>query len=83
MYSHLLWQFTTKKTVKTRVKPCLHVYACVNTGKIKKRRWLHLIYGIRVSYFWSRTKFEFQDEKLLPMLVIEPKPLKPSSRDGP
>jgi len=25
----------------------------VNTGKTKKCRWLHLDYGIRVSYFWS------------------------------
>jgi len=29
------------------------MYARVNTGKMKKRRWLHLIYGIRVSYFQS------------------------------
>jgi len=25
----------------------------VSTGKMKKCRWLHLNYGIHVSYFWS------------------------------
>jgi len=38
---------------KDGVKPHLQVYARVNTGKIKKCRFLHLNYGIRVSYFWS------------------------------
>jgi len=26
----------------------------VNTVKMKNRRWLHLIYGIRVSYFLKK-----------------------------
>jgi len=34
-------------------RQCFHVNAHVNSGKMKKCRWLHRIYGIRVSYFRS------------------------------
>jgi len=38
---------------KDRVNMCKTSFTHVNTWKTKKCRWLHLIYGIRVSYFWS------------------------------
>jgi len=34
----------------------------VNTGKTKKLRWLHLIYGIRVSYFWLGKKCHLKSQ---------------------
>jgi len=39
--------------IKDSVSTCIYSKAHVNTGKMKKRRWLHPNYGIRVSYFWS------------------------------
>jgi len=52
--------YNKKDSEKTVFKPCLRVNARVNTGKMKKRRWLHLIYGIRVSYFWSGNHYSIR-----------------------
>jgi len=38
---------------KDSVNKCKTSFTRVNTGKMKKCRFLHLNYGIRVSYFWS------------------------------
>jgi len=40
---------------KDSVNTCKTSFTRVCTGKMKKCRWLHLIYDIRVSYFWSGT----------------------------
>jgi len=46
--------YAKKDSVNTRI----YEYALVNTGKMKKWRWLHLIYGIHMSYFWSGPQTE-------------------------
>jgi len=38
---------------KDSVHTCKTLFTRVNTGEMKKCKWLHLIYGIRMSYFWS------------------------------
>jgi len=50
-YSDIILLF--KKCVFTCIMAVYDEKDSVNTGKMKKRGWLHLIYGICVSYFWS------------------------------